>query len=151
MLSNKAEQGAGIYLDDSDANFTNSRIQGNEAIRGGGMMTRGTSTINLESIVFVENAASQIGGGIDGKRITAEKLRFTRNSSPKGGAISVEDSYLYLKRCLFRDNNASSQGGALRVYNSNFSVSNSLFYGNQANNGGAFYFDRLGKYYCLTL
>ena len=74
------------------------------------MVTRGSSTTTLSELIFVENEASQIGGGIDGKRITAEKLKFSRNNSPKGGAISVEDSYLHLKHCLFRDNNSSSQG-----------------------------------------
>ena len=146
LLYNKAEQGAGIYLNDSDADFTSSRIQGNEAIRGGGMMIRGPSTITLHSLQFVENMASQIGGGIDGKRITAEKLRFTRNSAGKGGAISVEDSYLYLKLCLFRDNNATQLGGAIKTYNSHFTISNSVLYGNRADKGGAIHIHTLGAH-----
>ena len=71
--------------------------------------------------------------------------KFTSNVAETGGAIAIENGFLYaintiiIQHCIFSNNRAKSNGGAVQIHSSSLTVMNSQFFNNSAlkGDGGA--------------
>ena len=65
-------------------------------------------------------------------RLTITNTTFQNNLGINGGAISIDNGYLYLVGCTFLENKAGYWGGAILSISSSLTVLNSFFAGNAA-------------------
>ncbi len=109
---------------------------------GGGLLRRGGvgATLILDHVVFRENAASGIGGGIyneDGG-LSLNQVTFENNTAKRGGG-AYNKGYAMFTSATFAGNSAGGGGG---IFSSGQTgVINSTFYGNHATDiaGGGIY------------
>lgn len=130
LTNNRAvDNGGGVFNEDgANLTATNSQFIGNQARYGGGVATKGNTSIDNSTFRF--NTTRSIGDdGVD------------------GGAIRVEtNGRLTLTNSLIENNTARFGGGLEASDNSVVSISNSLFRGNEATrSGGAIQNDDLAQ------
>lgn len=86
---NKGQQGAGLYLGQSNGSVDSCYFDNNTANAYGGALFLDTDTANVTSCVFENNAALLIGGGIYGQRGIGgiESSTFSNNSARYGASV----------------------------------------------------------------
>ncbi len=115
-----ASDGAGLYLRQVDAYFSNTTVSGNDSSGGGGglCIDSSGSTVTIEDSTFDGNIASNNGGAILVKSsFTGDIARaaFTNNQSAtgEGGAIRTSGGVWTLDTVLFENNTSDGKGGAI--------------------------------------
>lgn len=143
---------------------------------GGGLFIDMQNPV-IANCVFEDNSATLSGGAVFVNRGAArfENCVFRRNKSPKGGAMGVQDSPLFIGNSLFeanlatagaprrggavwvnqgaphildstfRDNRAGAFGGAVDFNNAAALVRDCLFAGNEAQSAGGAIANNLGS------
>lgn len=134
-----SERGGGVATSLSGAVFEDCRFSGNSATYGGGMYGKG-SDLTLRRCAFLENYASDSGGGIalvDGSAAAVSDCTFTGNTADNcgGGLFNTEASNPTVTDCMF-SGNAAFVGGGMFNENSDPTVTNCTFSGNDADAGG---------------
>lgn len=86
---NKGQQGAGLYLGQSNGSVDSCYFDNNTANAYGGALFLDTDSANVTSCVFENNAALLIGGGIYGQRGVGgiESSTFIGNSARYGASV----------------------------------------------------------------
>lgn len=93
---------------------------------GGGLNATASAVTILRRVLFAENQATQLGGGMDvAGVVSAENVTFSSNSASGGGGMSSTAS-MALNNVTLAQNTASPGPGIL-VISSQTTVSNSLF------------------------
>ncbi len=134
--SNSAIKGGGIYSSWGGATLTNAIFSGNTASYGGGMYSyRGGGT--LTNAIFSGNTASY-GGGMYNDRGggTLTNVTFSGNMATSGGGMYGTFDFSTLTNVAFNNNEAISHGGGIYVVESHSQLTNVTFNGNEAANGG---------------
>jgi filamentous hemagglutinin family protein len=125
-IYNTAAGGFGVLT------LTNSLIEDNTAIEGGGIYTTGNLTVNQTR--FNRNTASYAGGGIrvsDGAFVV-NNSEFTNNSAEFGGGISnLLSTNSTVNSSQFTSNTVTLNGGAI-ASDTNLTITQSNFTNNQA-------------------
>ncbi len=114
IINGVAEQGGGIYCNQSNPELSSLSISDNQAIDGGGMYCTASSPV-LTNISVHDNYAIGNGGGI-----------YCNQSSPELSNLSISD-------------NQAVAGGGIYCYQSNPELSSLSITGNQAVDGGGIY------------
>lgn len=122
----------------SGAVFEDCRFSGNNATYGGGMYGKG-SDLTLRRCAFLENYASDSGGGIalvDGSAAAVSDCTFTGNTADNcgGGMFNTEASNPTVTDCVLGER--AFVGGGMFNENSDPTVTNCTFSGNDADAGG---------------
>lgn len=129
--------GGGI-LNYGTVTITNSKVQSNSAVEGGGVSHRGNAA-QLTNSLFENNQALGGGGGLfnSGDSMTVSNSTFKNNTGDRGGAIFTR-TILNISNSTFQDNNAGFAGGA--IFQAGVTtISSSVFKDNHADTGGALY------------
>ncbi|KAL3673998.1 hypothetical protein V7S43_001683 [Phytophthora oleae] len=99
--------------------FTNSTVEGNEAVEGGAVYALGSAVITLTNTSFQYNTASSFGGAVamkDSAVITIDASVFKKNNAHTGGGISIQNNAsLSVAKSRFQDNNASDFGAGIYI------------------------------------
>ncbi|MFN2218657.1 MAG: beta strand repeat-containing protein [Anaerolineae bacterium] len=115
---NKAANGGGMYIDDSNPTLTNVAFVSNQAGDGttgsGGGLWNDEGSPALVDVLFSGNAATQIGGGMR-----------------SGGA----GSNVVLTNLTFSGNSAGGSGGGLHTTSPNMTIHNTVIWNNQDASG----------------
>ena len=87
----------------------------------GGAIYHDTGSLRCENTVFDSNSASDKGGAIyknTKDQVWFLRCRFTGNTAEHddGGAIYLDDNYLYLENCSLEGNAAHDKGGAIYLH-----------------------------------
>ncbi len=116
IIDNTAEDGGGIYCDNSNPTITNNTVTENSANNNGGGICcwDGSSPIVSNNTISI-NHAYDLGGGI-----------YFDYSNP---TMAMENNTIIY-------NTASSSGGGIYCYHSSPTIQNNTFSGNYANNDG---------------
>ncbi|MHC4085452.1 MAG: choice-of-anchor Q domain-containing protein [Planctomycetota bacterium] len=132
FIDNGAEEGGGVYTQNSKPILSNCSFGDNKAGDGGGMFTDRSNPVLL-NCAFIGNSSS-IGGGLlcTDSNTTLTNCSFSENFSDFGGGVfNSYDSNTTLTYCIFNDNSARLSGGG--IYNDVNSLSiltNCTFTGN---------------------
>ncbi|GJM25166.1 MAG: hypothetical protein DHS20C16_15810 [Phycisphaerae bacterium] len=130
----------------SDATIQNSVFESNHADASNlaGAILNVDSNPLVIDCVFRLNTAGALGGAVHNLRGTNTRFVhcwFEGNhvtlGSSRGGAVSNQNSIIFVENCLFMDNEVLLDGGALYAVTSEISVQSSTFVGNRAQTGGA--------------
>jgi parallel beta helix pectate lyase-like protein/hemolysin type calcium-binding protein len=110
LTGNQASRGAGIYSAGSSANLVveNSTISGNSAFRGSGIYSA-DSDLSIRSSTISGNSADSAGGGVykDGGALEVRNSTVTRNSADQGGGLrEVNVTEIDLLGSIIADNQA---------------------------------------------
>ena len=120
------DQGGAIHMSSGKSNVTlkDTKISGCRAINDdGGAIYHDGGTLYCENVTFDSNLSKDKGGAVH-KNTNDQawflSCTFTTNSVEKddGGAIYLDDNYLYLKDCTFKGNAARDKGGAIYLHSS---------------------------------
>jgi predicted outer membrane repeat protein len=117
-------------------------IIGNFANEGGGMYTQNSRPI-LSDCTFSDNDADE-GGGMFTERSNPALLNcaFIGNSSFLGGGLLCEDGNTMLTNCSFSENSSHYGGGVFNSYDSNTTLTDCIFNDNSVYfSGGGIYND----------
>ena len=134
--------GAVVGLADSTIAISNSVISNNLGGSGGGMCSRGSTTI--DAVTFDDNTG-MFGGALmtGGGTVQISNSTFSNNNAEDfyfemgegyGGAIQ-NSSDMTIHNCTFSGNSSLLDGGAIRNFGV-LSINGSTFSGNEAPNGG---------------
>ena len=147
--SNQTSGGAGIHLDDSDAQFTNTNFTANVITvegGGGGLFGGGNGSIAVFSCVFQDNVAAFGGGGLSVNvpvGFTMTDCTFVGNTAGTsgGGARIGNIGKGIVDNCQFLNNSADNSGGGLwRSGENPLEIRDCTFNFNTASiNGGGLY------------
>ncbi len=98
------------YIVTNPAQFTNVVFTGNNAYAGGGMA--GDPDILINDSTFINNTASNVGGGLEisGNGGTLTNVTFSNNTAVGGGAMSISFGSPTLTNITFSQNTAESAG-----------------------------------------
>lgn len=141
--------GGAVFADATEAYFTDSTLDDNEAYGGnssgdglGGAIKAVASYVRIETSTLESNYATGQGGAVHlhgGSSLSIDESLFEGNdASFAGGAVALSGSGGGADSTTFRGNSAGSSGGALVVRDeSYFEVNQSLFTENEAGRGGA--------------
>ncbi len=137
-------KGGGIRCENSSPSILNSVFQGNESALGGaGIACLATSSLKIYDCTFIENNATQFGGGIycGSSSPDISNCIFSGNMANEfGGAIFIASSTPSIANCYFSENTAENLGGAICLQSSSPEISETDFYSNSSDNiGGAIY------------
>ena len=116
---------------------------GNIALGDGGAIdVQQQVHISVTSCTFETNSAQSVAGAIyasvNSKVYMANTTFVSNKALIRGGTIEVENSYLSIINCAFKDNSAQNVSGAiLAVNNTTLDVQETTFVGNTALRGGA--------------
>ena len=142
--------GGAIYAQDGPVTIGDgTRLEGNKAVKGGGLYVSGDGTTPaiISKAQFKENTASNSGGAIHAQQadVTLEGTRMEGNEGNLGGAVAALSTTLTLTNAAFINNTAVQGGGALFVQDGSllFKVTETsaapLISGNTAGSGGFLY------------
>jgi hypothetical protein len=156
--SNSTAGGAGIRIDNSRVDLSESIIQNNTStVQGGGVFITGNVEVNIDRSIFISNTATAGGAIYDETgtgivRVRNTILRNNEATSGNGAAIAVaangatNNNFYAVNSVFFGNNSANGSGGGLAVLgqfdpvNGNNSaegiVRNSIFWGNTAGDDG---------------
>lgn len=114
LAGGEADLGGGLRIE-GDVVAHDVCIEGNSAVRGGGIAVISGSLLMTDSVVE-RNTASERGGGLHVDRsATADLLRvqFTDNRAANGGHLALGSSTVTLRNSVLRGGEASGDGGAI--------------------------------------
>lgn len=86
-------------------------------------------SVSIDSSTFTSNRP---GGGVaflgctESSSLTVINSTFSHNAAPEGGAVSVKDGRLLMKRCTIVNNTAYTQGGGIHADGSDVEVRGSI-------------------------
>lgn len=132
--SDAAGDGGGIHAVSSHITLSNLRLEGNQAQNGGGIWLGSSSSLTLDTALFLNNLA-----------FVEETGEETPPSS--GGGLFASGAALTLSRVTFEGNSASSGGGAYLLRPQSYELSTTSFINNDAPiyGGGLFYNVKIGR------
>lgn len=122
------ESGGGIYCENCELDVARSLIQGNSAVRGGGIAVVEDGDLDLSNVVIRGNSADD-GGGI---YIAGSEINLANTSieSNPGGGVAALTSEINFANCSIDGNTGASSGGVFardsRVRLTNTSVSGNM-------------------------
>lgn len=155
ITNGSADEGGGIYIDDTSPTITNNIIEDNEAYYdGGGIYVYGYDndpTITITENIIRNNKTNEYDDGGGGGGIYVEydcELNITRNeitgnySATDGGGIMIYDGCIAnIAENSIRNNTAYDEGGGISVqYESDINIAGNEITGNDAGYyGGGIY------------
>ena len=120
------EQGGALHMSSSKSKVSmkNCKISGCRAVKDdGGAVYQDDGTLRCENVTFDSNLADDKGGAFH--KDTDDQVwflgcTFTGNQADgdDGGAIYLDNNYLYLRDCTLRANAAKDKGGAIYLHDS---------------------------------
>jgi hypothetical protein len=128
-------QGGGILLSYAGPTLRNLVVTGNQAQDGGGLYMEESLPV-FERVEFRDNYAADAGAGLymDHSSAAFDDVQFVDNSTDwlgDGGGMYASESSLALHGVLFQGNHASSSGGGLQLDDCpDVDVDNAVFDGN---------------------
>jgi len=136
-----AEDGGGIYCNQSNPTIRNCIITNNSASDYGGGIHSQNCSPTIINCSFSDNSAVDFGGAIYalGQRIKISNCIFENNSANRGGGILYQSSKnTDISNCIFRNNLASRGGGICYQASTDYNmiINNCTF---TANSGSAVY------------
>lgn len=136
---NNDKRGGGYFGSDSDAVIRNCVFVDNHASNAGGGVACFYVNPRFENCVFDSNDSDTSGGGFHAGSaspvLVACAFRF--NTSGSGGAASVSTAHAVFQGCEFADNSSSYVGGAATaISNGSLTFSDCLFSGNSTQGEG---------------
>jgi hypothetical protein len=130
---NRAWDGGGIKIWESDPVFIGNLIDSNQAdVGGGGVWIGGLSNTEFNYDTITNNIAGYNGGGINCWQTTVTSLNsinLINNSANWGGGLGVIDCQIQINNCNIIDNAAISIGGGIGSDFSYVYINNSAFTG----------------------
>ena len=136
---NKASEGAGLMVEDAEADVDNDRFVGNSAELSGGGIDAQDASLSLKNCFVSQNTAG-LGGGVHLIRFAASfhNVNFTENraDAEDGGGFACDRSKTTIFDSLFLSNNATSSGGGFVLVNCNVTASNLTIRSNTADEEG---------------
>ncbi|MDR1721669.1 MAG: hypothetical protein LBR24_01310 [Methanobrevibacter sp.] len=142
--------GAIIFIDNSggskiiNSKFTSNRcdVIGANAFAEGGAITIRSPNVEITGCEFTSNVGHTRAGAIavseDGQNAVIKNCKFTSNSAPIGGAISIYGTGAKIIDSNFTSHKISSNGGAI-FSGVPFTINGSILNSNSGANGGAIY------------
>ena len=143
FINNSAEQGGGVYVEESNVSFgDDSRFINNSADGGGGVFVLESTMSFGDDSRFINNSADG-GGGVYVQESTmnfGDSSSFINNSADGGGGVYVEESNVSFGDDSRFINNSADGGGGVFVLESTMSFGDdSRFINNSADGGGGVY------------
>ncbi len=115
FTNNRAENGAGFYLNMGDLTIRDSEFRENTAFFSGGGFYAGDANIDIRDTRFIRNHNNGFGGGLYADRVTitiTDTLFLGNvNEGTWGGGLSVEESNATILRAQFYNNVVGNVGG----------------------------------------
>ena len=116
----------------TDIFIKHSFISNNSALlTGGGVAVTTNSTLSIRSSQLYNNSAGTQGGALSSyesnSSIIVDHCLFRNNTGQTGGAIAVEDSDIFLEKCVFEINRAHLFGGAISTDYGMLRISQTVF------------------------
>jgi len=141
--NSSAEMGGAIYNSYSgDPTIINGIFENNMSKIGGGICDWVGSRSTLKNVVFNNNTATNVGGGLYISNATIENAEFHENSALSGGGIFNAGNSNLMNVDFYR-NSANYGGGIYNDYANHPTLSNVIFRENTADFGGGMYnYDR---------
>jgi len=132
--------GLNVEISDLTIRHGNAVGQSFEANRGGGINTRANS-LALNNVHFINNNASDFGGGIfnNGGTLDLSDVLFENNSAERGAGLYNSGGEMTIHATGFVGNAAAESGGGLYSVNSNTALIDVLFIENTALIGAGMY------------
>ncbi|MBW8038826.1 MAG: hypothetical protein FVQ85_02370 [Planctomycetes bacterium] len=146
FIDNLADEGGGMYTQESNPILNNCTFSGNEGSDGGGMFTEGSNPILIDC-TFSENS-SAYGGGVFNwydSNTTLTDCIFSDNFAyfSGGGIYNDESTRLNLSNCTFKGNStyyygymSPEGGGGIYNYRGTPNLIDCKFIGNSSYRGG---------------
>ena len=135
LSANRAQNGAGIFVDgNSTVNF-NGHIINNQATIDGGGLYIASGTVSIHDTLIEANTSGENGGAIyaeDNATVDFEGVVFgselggNQATTGDGGALYLDNSTMTAKNTTFINNQAARDGGAIYAYNSSLEISASF-------------------------
>jgi uncharacterized repeat protein (TIGR01451 family) len=140
VQDNNATAGAGFFLTESEATFTDNVFARNGASKDGGAFFLTNSAATIRGNQLNENVAATAGGAIflDASSAVVENNRFFKNNAGSAGAIYLDFSPAQIVGNRFEENRAES-AGAVMIANSQANFDGNFVFKNNALNGGGVY------------
>ncbi len=139
-----ADQGGGLYAEQTSPLLDNLIMTGNEAtLRGGGFsFTMGAPRIERTRVESNTAPGGSGGGGFVAQNtdVSLADVRFRGNEAGTGGGLHVDGGHVAAERVQFLENTADT-GGAVQVAYGAFESSQADVSRNTARLGGGFYLD----------
>lgn len=140
FTGNSATFGGGIYNDNSEAVFTDCRVEDNDATQDGAGMGNFGGAVTVTDTVFGENSAQNEGGGMGnsgGASPVIERCWFEDNDALHGGGMGNRYAFPIIRSSLFIVNSAQLGGGMGNEEGAAPEITNCTFFGNTSSGGGA--------------
>ncbi|MCB9766098.1 MAG: right-handed parallel beta-helix repeat-containing protein [Alphaproteobacteria bacterium] len=131
--------GAGVYFGDGDLSLVNLDISGHSAYDGGAIYASGTSgSVTASGGVWSDNSASNDGGVLHSQMsATLTDLELNDNTAGgDGGAVFLDEAWLWLEDSTLLRNEAAQDGGAVMVYKAEVNAKQCDFRNNTAGRNG---------------
>lgn len=144
VLNHRANTGAGLYVNNAEANITGGVIADNIAKEYGGGIRAAGSTVTLSGVTLRADKAAKEGGGIytSGEtKLTIDGAVFEScRAEIVGGAIRADASTTKLLSGELRNNSAAKNGGAIYASAGTMELAGGTISGSTAkeNGGGLF-------------
>ena len=136
---NKANEGAGLMVEEAEAVVDNVSFVGNTAEISGGGVDALDANISLKDC-FVSKNTADLGGGVHVLRVSTsfQSVNFTENRADTvdGGGFACDRSKATILDSLFLLNNATRDGGAFVLETCNATASNLTIRSNTADRVG---------------
>jgi len=136
LLDNRADDGAGLYLDRVDVGVVGGRWADQLATGTGGAARAIDGSLWLVAVDIADNEADRGAGGVDvDGPLTAERLVVTGNRSASGaGGIACSDGPCVVGDSSF-DGNEGNTGGGISLVDDTATWRRNVFCGNTATGG----------------
>jgi len=157
--NNAQRHGGGVgFLADISAIIEDSKLYGNTALFGAGVLVKSNGTVQRNKIY--SNISSGPGGGIDcnsdlyTQNVFANYI-YSNTAVLGGGIVSISGGNANIRNNTIVNNTASNFGGGLCVWDASANVSsyNNIYYGNSATTAGQQIYQRFGTLtvdYCFV-
>ena len=132
--------GGALFAVEGSPTLANLTVIGNRATYGGGMLFRGASSPTLTDSTFTQNYAEKFAGGLqtqEGAEITVTRVKFIENrASDVGGGARIVEVDAVLNDVTFQENASNTNGGGLYVVGGKVTINHALFERNLAQTSG---------------
>lgn len=122
--------------------ISDSRIDGNRAVKGGGLASNNANT-TLTNVVLVNNTATQTGGGVYMSAgvlsivgCTLEGNNAGTDGNGDGGAVNISNGQVQIQGATLRGNHAEGNGGAILARECDLTLNYCTFTDNTAGRKG---------------
>ncbi|GAB6060705.1 DUF4214 domain-containing protein [Desulfonatronum parangueonense] len=145
------EYGGGLFIDMQNPTIANCVFEDNSASFSGGAVFVNRAAATFQNCVFRRNQSPKGGAmGVQDSPIFIENSQFesnlaTEGSPQRGGAIWVNQGAPVISGSTFRDNRAGAFGGAVDFNNTSAQVHGGYFIGNEAQKAGGAIANNLGS------